>query len=89
MLVVLSATFMLVDIFIAIIQVTVAAAFMQAGETFFRKYMGNNFFEAMQVGVSVAIMQVVFFTVHYAHDYLYCSYAGDCFCCSYVCDSFK
>ena len=89
MLVVLSATFMLVDIFIAIIQVTVAAAFMQAGETFCRKYMGNNFFEAMQVGVSVAIMQVVFFTVHYAHDYLYCSYAGDCFCSSYVCDSFK
>ena len=35
-------------------------------------------------GVSVAIMEVVFSTVHYAHDYFYCSYAGDCFCCSYV-----
>ena len=47
------------------------------------------FIETMQVGVPVAIMQVVFSAVHYAHDYFYCSYAGDCFCCSYVCDSFK
>ena len=44
MLVGLSATFMLVDLFIAIMQVTVVAAFMQAGESFFSKYMGNNFF---------------------------------------------
>ena len=35
------------------------------------------FIETMQVGSSVAIMQVVFSTVHYAHDYFYCSYAGD------------
>ena len=27
------------------------------------------FMEIMQVGVSVAIMQVVFSTMHYAHDY--------------------
>ena len=42
--------------------------------------------------VHVAIMQVVFSPVHYAHDYFYahdCFYAADCFCCSYVCDSFK
>ena len=33
----------------------------------------------MQMGVSVAIMQVVFSTVHYAHDCFYCNYAGDSF----------
>ena len=27
--------------------------------------------------VSVAIMQVVFSAVHYAHDCVYCNYAGD------------
>ena len=47
------------------------------------------FIETMQVGVSVATIQVVFSTVDYAHEYSYWSYAGDCFCCSYVCDSFK
>ena len=31
----------------------------------------------MQMGVSVAIMQVVFSAVHYAHDCVYCNYAGD------------
>ena len=31
----------------------------------------------MQMGVSVAIMQVVFSAVHYAHDRVYCNYAGD------------
>ena len=45
--------------------------------------------EIMHMGVSVAIMHVVFLAVHYAHDYFYCNYAGDCLCCSYVCDSFK
>ena len=38
---------------------------------------------------SVAIIQVAFFAVHYAHVYLYCSYAGDCFCCSYIRGTFK
>ena len=33
------------------------------------------FIEIMHVGVSVAITQVVFSTVHYAHDYFYCNYA--------------
>ena len=33
----------------------------------------------MQMGVSVAVMQVVFSTVHYAHDCFYCNYAGDSF----------
>ena len=43
----------------------------------------------MLVDLFVAIMQVLFSAVHYAHDYFYCNYTGDCFCCSYVCDNFK
>ena len=39
--------------------------------------------DIMQVGVSVAIMQVVFSTVHYAHDYIYFNYACGCFYCSH------
>ena len=31
----------------------------------------------MQMGVSVAIMQVVFSAVHYAHGCVYCNYAGE------------
>ena len=31
----------------------------------------------MQMGVSVAIMQVVFSAVHYAHDCFHCYYAGN------------
>ena len=46
------------------------------------------FIETMQVGVSVAIMQVLFSTVRYVDDYFYCSYTGG-YSCSYVCDSFK
>ena len=47
------------------------------------------FIVIMQMGVSLAIMQVVFSAVHYAHDCFYFSYVGDCFCYSYVGDSFK
>ena len=47
------------------------------------------FIEIMQVAVSVATMQVVLSTMHYAHDHFYCNYAGGSFCCSHVCDSFK
>ena len=65
---------MLVDLFVAILQVKVSAANM----------WGTIFIEIMHVGVSVVIMQVLFSTVHYTHDYFYCSYAGDCLCCSYV-----
>ena len=38
---------------------------------------------------SVAIMQVVFSTVYYPHDYFYYNYASGCFRCSHVCDNFK
>ena len=61
---------MLVDPFVAFMQVKVSAANMWV----------TIFFEIMRVGVSVAIMQVIFSAVHYAHDYFYCKYAGDFFC---------
>ena len=47
------------------------------------------FIVIMQVGVSVAIRQVLLSAVHYAHDCFYYNYASDCFCCSYVGDSIK
>ena len=43
----------------------------------------------MQMGVSVALMQVVFSAVYYTHDCVCCNYAGDSFYYSYVDDSFK
>ena len=86
--VVLSATFMLVDLFVGVMKVTVSVAAMQLEVSATLMPM-KIFIEVMQVGVSVAIMQVVVSTVHYAHDYFYCNYAGGCFRCSHVCDSFK
>ena len=97
MLAVLSATFVLVDVFVAIMQVTVSVAvmhlevsakFMQVKVSAANTWMTISI-EIMHVGVSVAISQVLFSTVHYAHDYFYCNYPGVCFCCSYVCDNFK
>ena len=35
------------------------------------------FIKIMQVEVSVTIMQVLFATVYYAHNYFCCNYAGD------------
>ena len=43
----------------------------------------------MQMGVSVAIMQVVFSAVDYAHDCFHYNYADDSSFYSYVGDSFK
>ena len=54
-------------------QVTVSAA----------KMWVTIFVIIMQVGVSVAIMQVVFSAVHYAHDCFPCNYAGESFFYSY------
>ena len=88
---------MLVDLFVTITQVTVpvaivqlevSAAFMQLKVSAANTWV-TIFIEIMQMGVSVAIMPVIFSAVHYSHDYFYCNYAGGCFCCSYVCDSFK
>ena len=79
---------MLVDLFVSIAQVTDSVAIIQL-EVFAANKWVTIFIEIMQMGISVAIMQVVFSAVHYAHYYFYCNCAGDCFCCSYVCDSFK
>ena len=87
--VVLYAKVMLVDLFVAITQVTVSVAIMWLEVSAANMWMTICWLEMMLVGISVAIMQVVFSAVHYAHDYFYCDSAGDCFCCSYVCDSFK
>ena len=42
------------------------------------------FIVIMQMGVSAAIIQVVFSVVHYAHDCFYCNYSGESFFYSYV-----
>ena len=79
MLVVFSATYTLVDLFvvtmqvavsIAIIQLEVSAVFMLVKVSAANMWV-TIFIETMHVRVSVAIMQVVFSTVHYANDYLY------------------
>ena len=43
----------------------------------------------MQMGVSVAVMQVVFSAVYYAYDCFYCNHVGEPLFYSYVGDSFK
>ena len=98
MLVLFSATLRLEDLFVAVMMVTVSVAIIQlevsATLEMQVKISAANmrvtrFIEIMQVGVSVAIRQVVFSTVHYAHDYFYYNYAGGCFRCSHVCDIFE
>ena len=74
-----SVVIMQLEVSATLIQVNVSAANMWV----------TIFLEIMQGGVSVAIMQMLFSTVHYAYDYFYYNYAGGCFRCSYVCDSFK
>ena len=90
-------TLVLVDLFVAVMKVTVSVAIMQlevSATLIPAKISAANmwvtiFFEIMQLGVSVAIMLVVFSTVHYVHDYFYCNYAGGCLHYSHVCDNFK
>ena len=57
-------------------QLDVSTPFMQV-EVSAANMWATLFIEIMHVELSVTIMQVVFSTVHYAHDYLYCNYAGD------------
>ena len=74
----------LVDLSVAIIQVTVSVAIMQlevfAAHIQVTVSAANMcvtiFVVVMQMEVSVAIMQVVFSAVDYAHDCSYCNYAG-------------
>ena len=77
-------TGMLVDLSVAIIQVTVSVAVMQlevfAAHTQVTVSAANMwvtiFVVIMQMEVSVAIMQVVFSAVHYAHECFYCNYVA-------------
>ena len=85
--VILSVTVMLVDLSLAIKQVTVSVANIVS--SFCSEYMGDNFYCNYAGGSLCFNMQVVFSAVHYAHDCFCCSYAGDCLCYSYVGDSLK
>ena len=79
--VLLSVTGMLVDLSVTITQVTVSIAVMQlevsAAHIQVTVPAANMwvtiFIETLQMRVSVAIMQVVFSTVPYAHDCVYCN----------------
>ena len=53
------------------------------------KMRATIFVVIMQMGVSVAIMQVVFAALHYVHDCFCCNYAGESFFYSYLGHSFK
>ena len=85
-------THMLVDLFLAIMQVTVSVAIMQleifAAHTQVIVSAANRwvaiFVVIMQMEVSVAILQVVFSAVNYAHDCFYCNYAGKSFFYSHI-----
>ena len=57
-------------------QLKVSAAHMQA-TVYAANIWVTIFIVTIQMGVSVAITQVVFSAVHYAHDCVYCNYAGD------------
>ena len=72
--VVFTATIMLVDLFVAITQVTVSVAIMQLEVSAANMWL-TLFIEIMWE--PVAVVQVVSSTVHYAHDDFYCNYAGD------------
>ena len=85
--VIISATGMLVDIYVAIMQVTVSVVFMHLDVSAAIMQMTVStaniwvtiFIVIMQMGASVAIMHVVFSAVDYADDRFYCNYAGDTF----------
>ena len=79
---------MKVTVSVPIMQLEVSATLMQV-KIFAANVWVTTFIEIMRVGVSIAIIQVVFSTVHDVHDYFYCNYEGGCFHYSHVCDSFK
>ena len=88
MLELLSATLMLVDLFVAVMKVTVSVAIMQLEVSATHmpvKISASSmwvtiFTETMQVRES----QVVFSTVDYAHDYFHCNYERWLFLAMYV-----
>ena len=74
MLVDLSVTIMQVTVSVAVMQLEVSAAHMQATVSAANMWV-TIFFVIMQMGVAiVAIMQVLFSAVDYAHDSFYCNY---------------
>ena len=74
----------------AVIQVTTSAKFMQVLRWYFViGTLVDLSVAIMELTVSVAIMQVVFSAVHFAHGYFYCIYVGHSFFYSHVGDSFK
>ena len=72
---VLFVTAMLVDLPVAIVQLEVSGAHMKVSVSAANIWVAI-FVLIMQMGVSVAVMKVVFSAVHYAHDCFYCNYAG-------------
>ena len=68
----LSATVMLMDLSVAIMQSEVSAAFILM------------YIFAANMWVTIFIEIIVFSAVDYAHHYFYYNYAGDCFCRSYL-----
>ena len=85
LLLLLSVTGMLVDLSLAIMQMTFWCNY--AVRSFCSTYAGDSFCSNVRVTIflelyrcePVAIMQVVFSVVDYAHDSFYCNYAGDSF----------
>ena len=73
---------------VAITQLEGSAAHMQRTVPQANMWVAN-FIVIMQMGVSVAIIQVAFSAVLYAHDCFYCNYVFDSFFYGYVGDSFK
>ena len=76
MLVDLSVTIMQLTVSVAIMQLEVSAAHVQVTVSAASMQMAI-FTVIRQMGDSVAIMQVVFSAMHYAHDCLHGNYAGD------------
>ena len=72
---------------VAIMQLEVSGAHVQVTVSAAKIWL--TVFVVMQMGVSVAIMQVVFSAVNYAHDCFCCDYAGKSYFYSYVGGSFK
>ena len=89
MLVDLSGAIKQVTASVAIMQLNVFGAHMQVTVSAAKIWLAIFFVVIIQMGVSVAIMPVVFSAVHYVHDCFYCNYAGESFFYSYVSDSFK
>ena len=88
MLVVLSVTLMLADLFVVVMKVTVSVAIMQLEVSATLTPVTISAVN-MWGTIFIDIMQVVFSTVNYAHDYFYCNYAHGSFHFSHVCDSCK